>query len=212
MARLPLRAWLLLAVLAAMTVSCIRPASWLDMLFEHLPTAVTLAVLICYGIRRPLSDFSYVCLFVFMLLHILGAHYLYSNVPYDDWARTVFGRDITGTFNLGRNHYDRFVHLMWGVLLMPPVADMAVRFGATKRGFWAALFALGFTALGGTIYEILEWLLTLVASPEAAENYNGQQGDMFDAQKDLTLNLAGAVFSAVVMLVAGRARDSRVPG
>ncbi len=134
---------------------------------------------------------------MFLVLHVIGAHYLYSNVPYDEWSRAVTGRSINEALGTTRNHYDRFVHFMFGILVGPAAADMAVRFGRIRPGFWAAAFAVGLIALCGNLYEILEWLLTLVASPEDAENYNGQQGDLFDAQKDITLNLAGALISAV---------------
>ncbi len=204
LSRLPFRAWLLVLLLAALGVSLINPTSWRDMAFEHIPTAVVLGLLVWYGRTRPLSDASYVLLFVFMLLHVLGAHYLYSHVPYDRWATAVFGRDVTTTFGLSRNHYDRVVHFMWGVLIVAPFADMGVRFAGIRRGFWAAVFGVGLAGLGGCLYEIIEWLLTLLVSPEAAEDYNGQQGDMFDAQKDMTLNVIGSVISGVWVVVAAR--------
>ena len=45
---------------------------------------------------------------------------------------------------------------------------------------------------GSMIYELFEWLLTIVMSSDAADSYNGQQGDMWDAQKDMALALLGA--------------------
>ena len=50
-------------------------------------------------------------------------------------------------------------------------------------------------ALGG-VYEIFEWSLTLTLAPEAAGAYNGEQGDMFDTQKDMALAGLGAVLGA----------------
>ena len=46
-------------------------------------------------------------------------------------------------------------------------------------------------------YEIFEWLLTVFLSPEDADSYNGQQGDMWDAQKDMALALVGSTLSAI---------------
>ena len=45
---------------------------------------------------------------------------------------------------------------------------------------------------GSMIYELFEWLLTIVMSSDAADSYNGQQGDMWDAQKDMALALLGS--------------------
>ena len=56
-------------------------------------------------------------------------------------------------------------------------------------------------------YEIVEWLLAVVVSPETAEHYNGQQGDVFDAQKDMLCALGGALGAALCLWIAGR-RDS----
>lgn len=45
----------------------------------------------------------------------------------------------------------------------------------------------------GALYEMFEWTLTIGLSPEAADRYNGQQGDMFDAPKDMALALLGSL-------------------
>ena len=45
---------------------------------------------------------------------------------------------------------------------------------------------------GSMIYELFEWLLTIVMSSDAADSYNGQQGDMWDAQKDMALAMLGS--------------------
>ncbi len=36
-------------------------------------------------------------------------------------------------------------------------------------------------------YEWIEWLIAIGLSPEEAENYNGQQGDIWDTHKDMLL-------------------------
>lgn len=43
------------------------------------------------------------------------------------------------------------------------------------------------------IYEWLEWAIALTMSPEQAEAYNGQQGDLWDAHMDMLLATLGAV-------------------
>jgi putative membrane protein len=46
-------------------------------------------------------------------------------------------------------------------------------------------------------YELFEWLLTLTVPLDLAEDYNGQQGDLWDAHKDMALALVGSVVAAV---------------
>ena len=43
------------------------------------------------------------------------------------------------------------------------------------------------------VYEWAEWAIALMLSPEAAEAYNGQQGDPWDAHADMLLATLGAL-------------------
>src|SRR6185295_762024 len=111
-----------------------------------------------------------------------GAHYLYSNVPYDDWSQRWLGIDITRSLGWKRNNYDRLVHFSHGLLLMPAMRELVERWVGV-RGMKAIVIAVAFTAVLSMTYELLEWLIAVFMSPEAADKYNGQQGDAFDAQK-----------------------------
>jgi len=51
------------------------------------------------------------------------------------------------------------------------------------------------------IYEWIEWLIAINLSPEAAENYNGQQGDIWDAHKDILLATLGAIMTGIIVLI-----------
>ena len=56
-----------------------------------------------------------------MTLHVVGARWIYSNVPYDAWCAAALGGKPLDWFNWQRNHYDRFVHLAFGALMVLPV-------------------------------------------------------------------------------------------
>ncbi|MGH7132943.1 MAG: DUF2238 domain-containing protein [Phycisphaerales bacterium] len=193
----------LAVVVTALVIGCLPPVPWPDIAYQHLPTLLALGIFVWLGVRQPLSNLSYSLLACFLLLHILGAHYLYSNVPYEAWSRALFGRGINETFGLTRNHYDRLVHLMFGVLCTPLAAELAVRYGGVRSRVWAAVVAIAVVALFAGVYEILEWVFTLLVSPDAAENYNGQQGDMFDAQKDQALSFVGSLIAGNWVAVRG---------
>ncbi|WP_176591111.1 DUF2238 domain-containing protein [Sphingobium sp. EM0848] len=169
---------------------------------QHGPT-VLLAIAAPWLLRRwPLSNGSAGCVLLFLLLHTLGGRYIYSYVPYDVWARAISGHDISGTFGLARNGYDRLVHFAFGALLTAPFAEMARRYGGMRMG-WSLTFA--FTAVGfvGALYEIFEWLLTVMAAGQTADWYNGQQGDMWDPQKDMAAAQIGSTL-ALIWLAATR--------
>lgn len=161
-------------------------------LLQHIPTMLLIAASPWLLRRWPLSTASVACIALFMALHTLGGRYAYSNVPYDDWLRALTGTSLSDTFGWTRNHYDRLVHFAFGALSVIPVAEISRRWGGLgPRG--AALTVLGWVLATSCLYEIFEWLLTIVAAGETADRYNGQQGDIWDAQKDMALATLGAV-------------------
>jgi putative membrane protein len=55
-------------------------------------------------------------------------------------------------------------------------------------------------------YELIEWLVAVVFTPEWADQFLGQQGDMFDAQKDMALATVGAMLSIGLLAATSRWR------
>ncbi len=161
-------------------------------LLQHIPTMLLIVASPWLLRRWPMSTASVACIVLFMALHTLGGRYAYSNVPYDEWARALTGTGLSDAFGWSRNHYDRFVHFAFGALSVIPVAEIARRWGGLgARG--AALTVLAWVLAISCLYEIFEWLLTIVAAGETADRYNGQQGDIWDAQKDMALATLGAI-------------------
>lgn len=166
---------------------------------QHGPTVALLFAAPWLLRRWPLSTAAIGCIFAFLLLHTLGARWIYSYVPYDDWARAVVGHDISSLFGTTRNGYDRLVHFAFGALLTLPMVETSRKFGGL-RGGWSLAFAFAFIALGSALYEIFEWLLTLIAAGETADYYNGQQGDVWDAQKDMAAAQVGSALALIALL------------
>ena len=161
-------------------------------LLQHIPTMLLLVAAPALLRRWPLSTPALACILLFLALHTLGGRYAYSNVPYDDWAQALTGATLSEAFGWNRNHYDRLVHFAFGALSVIPVAEIARRWGGQgRRG--AALAALAWVLALSALYEIFEWLLTIVAAGATADRYNGQQGDIWDAQKDMALAALGAI-------------------
>jgi len=174
-------------------------------LLQHIPTTLVIVAAPWLLRRWPLSAASVACIVAFVALHTLGGRYAYSNVPYDDWTRALTGTSLSEAFGWTRNHYDRLVHFAFGALSVIPVTEIARRWGGLgARG--AALTVLGWVLAISCLYEIFEWLLTIVAAGETADRYNGQQGDIWDAQKDMALAALGAI---LVMMLRKAARGRR---
>ncbi|CAN5131981.1 DUF2238 domain-containing protein [soil metagenome] len=161
-------------------------------ILQHIPT-VLLVLAAPWLLRRwPLSTGSVAALWTFWLLHTIGGRYIYSYVPYDDWARALTGGTISGAFGWPRNEYDRLVHFAFGLLWTLPIREVLVRWHGVGRGL-GLFVAFAIIGLSSALYEIFEWLLTLLAAGDTADYYNGQQGDLWDAQKDMALAQVGSL-------------------
>jgi putative membrane protein len=197
---LPRAQWGMIGGLGALLLICqidqpFPHTAWL----HHFPTFVVL-IAAPFALRRwPISDAALACLVAFLALHTIGGRYTYSAVPYDQVARALTGTSISEAFGWSRNHYDRLVHLSYGLLTILPVREVLERhFGLSRR---VSLYIAFESVLAvSAVYEIFEWLLTLAAAGPTAAAYNGQQGDIWDAQKDMALAGIGAVISLLASL------------
>lgn len=197
---------LLAAFVLILAVSCIAPPYPQELLLQHIPTTIALALLVLLQRRKPLSDTSFRLILLFLLIHVLGARYIYSYVPYDEWSRAIIGTSISEIFGFQRNHYDRFVHFAYGLIFSYIVHEVALR-RFKLRDPVAYYIAIESTMATSMLYELFEWWIAIALSPEAAEAYNGQQGDMWDAHKDMALATLGSMIT--IGVVAYRRRRSR---
>jgi putative membrane protein len=192
------RAGLLALLALALLASFWRAPFPSQMTLQHLPTVAAIVLLANSHRFVALSRSSFALLVAFLLLHVLGARYIYSYVPYDDWTQRLLGFRLTDRFGLSRNHYDRVVHFAFGLLGVAPVREVLAR-RFQVRGKLGIYFAVEFVLAASLLYELFEWGLTIVLSPQDAGAYNGEQGDRWDAQKDMACALVGAVLSACVL-------------
>src|SRR4051794_22892461 len=81
--------WLLGIFVLWFAVWAIRPWQPSAFLVEHAFTVVFLAFLCWSHFRFRLSNLSYTLIFVYLCFHVVGAHYTYSEVPYEEWFRRL---------------------------------------------------------------------------------------------------------------------------
>jgi len=162
-------------------------------------------VLVIFGVlfiaatckKIPLSRISYTLVFIFLCLHVLGAHYTYALTPYDEWFQVVFGFSLDESMGFGRNHYDRMIHLVYGLLLAYPMRELFIRV-ADVKGFWGYFLPLVITISSSAIYELLEWGAAEVFGGDLGIAYLGTQGDVWDAHKDMALASLGALIAMII--------------
>jgi len=177
-----------------------RPWHFSDWLLENLLTVAFVALLVATRNLFRLSNVSYTVLLIFLCLHTIGSHYTYADVPYERWT-AVLGFSVNDLFGFDRNHFDRLVHFLYGLLLAYPVREFYLRV-VLVRGLWGYLLPLGFIMATSMAYELLEWAAALVFGGDVAHDYVGAQGDPWDAQKDMALATLGATTSMTITLIA----------
>lgn len=173
-------------------------ASWIAPLWpveQALHSSLTVAGLLWlwrHDRRWPMTTGHFASICLFICVHCIAARWLYSNVPYDQWVQALTGWSPQQAFGWQRNHFDRLIHLLYGVCLAPALLHyLRQRWPLEPRqAFVLAVMAIMCSSL---VYEWLEWGIALVLSPEAAESYNGQQGDAWDAHADMLLATLGAL-------------------
>jgi len=169
-------------VWAAMAIHPRDREAWV---LENLLIFATVPTLILTYSRFRFSNRAYVLMTVFLLLHVVGSHYTYSEVPAGNWARDALG--------LSRNHYDRLVHFSFGLLFLRPLRELVLGDGHGLGPVAVAWLSVANIAALSMGYELMEWLAASVVDPGAGTAFLGTQGDVWDSQKDQALACIGAL-------------------
>jgi putative membrane protein len=176
-------------LLALWVITAIDPLYPNDWLMENILVFVY-AILLTFTYRRfQFSNFSYALFTLFLSLHLVGAHYTYSETPLGFWLQPLFDSE--------RNHYDRIVHFSFGLLIAYPFRELLLRQVKVKPA-WSYFLAVMAIMAFSAVYEILEGLAVMLVSPELGSAYLGTQGDEWDAQKDSFLASSGAIVAMLL--------------
>jgi len=167
-------------------VTAINPVYPADWMIENILVVTFFPLLVLTYRLFPLSDLSYLLITLFLMLHAVGAHYTYAEVPLGFWLQEAC--------HLSRNHFDRIVHFAFGLLMAYPIREVFLRV-ASSRGFWAYYLPLDVTLAFSALYEIIEMVVAKLVSSSAGDAYLGTQGDVWDAQMDMASAAAGAVIA-----------------
>lgn len=175
--------------------TAIKPFSRQDWLLENILVFLVLPAMVGLFRHRFLSNFSYALLFVFLTMHAIGAHFTYTEMP--------LGSLLRDNLHWSRNHYDRAVHFAFGLLVTFPVREALVGWGFRHR-YLSSVVAIHVVMAWSGLYEIIEGLVAHLVNPELGAAFNGIQGDIWDAQKDMSLALTGALCAMAATLISGR--------
>jgi len=175
-----------LAIICALVwiITAIHPVDRQAWVLENILVVIFIAALAFTHRRLQLSNSSYLFIVLFLLLHMVGAHYTYAKMPLGLWAKDFFG--------FSRNHFDRVAHFGFGFVLAFPVRELLLRFSGIRRG-WSFWIAAGVILAVGGLFEILESMVAEIVAPGKGVDWLGGQGDEWDAQNDMLSAFLGAL-------------------
>ncbi len=177
---------LLVLFVAVWVWAAIEPRFPHDWLLENYLVFIFVPIILITGKYFRLSNVSYTLITIFMILHVIGSHYTYAEVPFGEALKDWLGAD--------RNMYDRLVHFLFGLLIAYPVREVFVRI-TRARGFWGYWLPVELTLAFSAVYELIEWGAAMVVDPAAGLAFLGSQGDIWDAQKDMALAGLGSLIA-----------------
>ena len=176
--------WLCAAMAAAFLIASYHPDTVFDWALENTMVFLLIPALIWAYRKLPLSDLSYLLIFIYLCIHEFGAHYKYSDVPVGEWLKPLL--------HTQRNHYDRIAHFSFGLLLSYPFQEVLMR-SARVTGMWRYYLPVEVTLSFSAIYEMLEAGSASILSPQRLEEFVGMQGDIWDSQEDMFMAGLGSV-------------------
>jgi putative membrane protein len=175
-------------------VLAINPNYRDDWLLENVLVVIAAIVLFGFHKRMGLSHVSYTLIFIFLCLHVIGSHYTYAEVPYDQWVISLTGGSLNGLLGWERNNYDRVIHFSFGLLLVYPVRTLFLR-ALNASGFLSYFLPQIFMMAAGMFYELIEWAAALLFGGGLGMAYLGTQGDVWDGHKDMALSSLGSLIT-----------------
>ncbi|HZG59551.1 MAG TPA: DUF2238 domain-containing protein [Anoxybacillus sp.] len=187
---------LLLVVISVFIWSAIKPASYLSWTLEVSPAVVGLLIIIATYNKFRFTTLSYVIMTILAIIMFVGGHYVYSKVPLFDW--------IKDAYDLKRNHYDRFGHLLKGLFAIV-LREILLRKTPLTKGPWLFTIVISMSLAIAALYEIIEWLASKIAKGgKAIKDFLGTQGDIWDTQWDMLCSLVGSI---VALLIFSKLHD-----
>lgn len=182
---------------AAFAVAAFRPDTVFDWALENALVFCFVLALVWSYRKLPLSDLSYLCIFVYLAFHEWGAHYKYSDVPLGEWMKPWL--------HTQRNDFDRLAHFSYGLLCSYPLQEVFIR-SARIRGNWRYYLPIEAILACSAVYEMMEAGMASILSPQRGEEFVGMQGDIWDSQEDMLMAGLGSV---IAMLCVYQLRKRR---
>ncbi len=184
-----IKVWLFI-FFAVFVWSLINPKDLFTWFLEVFPAMIALIVLAITYKNFRLTPLVYSLILIHCIILMVGGHYTYAQVPLFDFIKEFFQQE--------RNDYDKLGHLAQGFIPAMIAREIIIRKSIITieawRNFFIICFCLGFSAF----YELVEWWVAIFTN-EAANDFLGTQGYIWDTQSDMAWALFGAILALVFL-------------
>lgn len=177
-------------VLASACYTWLRTADRINWFLDAGWVVVGVPLLIATRKAFPLTPILYVLLAIHASVLISGGYWTYELNPVGLWFKSVLGTE--------RNHFDRFGHFLQGFVPAILFRELYWRISPIRRPGWLNYFSMVSCIAFSAVFELLEWIATLIAG-QSGDAFLGHQGDIWDAQWDITWAMIGSVLAIMVL-------------
>ena len=183
--------FLLLVYLALLIRSWINPVDRGVWYAEEWTVFVVVLLLVLTFRKFRFSNFSYLMMFAWVVIHTIWWHYTFENVPFD-WFNNLFGFE--------RNMYDRVGHfIIWFYAF--PIIELLDRKKLINSDIILYLFWFLSLVSLAWLYEIFEWWYAVYFDPATWSAVLWSQWDIWDAQKDMLMDTCWAITAVILYYI-----------
>lgn len=164
--------------------SAIHPRNYINLFGESLPAVVGMVILVKTFNKFRFTFFTYCVVLASCYCIFIGAHYSYARVPLFNFIRD--------TFDLSRNHFDRFGHFIQGIIPVLVTRELFIRQQLITRYQLISLLAFCVCLASTAFYELVEAIACWISGLEL-DIFLGTQGDQWDSQWDMLFAALGGL-------------------
>ena len=170
--------------------SAINPKDYFTWFLEVIPALIALIILTFTYKSFKFTPLVYSLILIHCLILMVGGHYTYAQVPLFDFIKEVFDQS--------RNNYDKVGHLAQGFIPAMITREILIRKNIINIEAWRNFFIVCFCLAFPALYEIIEWMVAVIAN-DSADDFLGTQGYIWDTQSDMAWALFGSILALLLL-------------
>ncbi|MGE4462116.1 MAG: DUF2238 domain-containing protein [Arcobacter sp.] len=166
--------------------SLINPKDLFTWFLEVFPAIIGFIILFITYKKFQFTNLIYFLILIHCIILMIGGHYTYAEVPFFDYVKEFLNQD--------RNNYDKIGHLAQGFVPAMIARELIIRKNIINTNAWRNFFIICFCLALSALYEIVEWLVAITTN-DAANDFLGTQGYIWDTQSDMAWALVGSIIA-----------------